>query len=257
MGCLLKRHPVIHIKKKVVFDVDKKPLKVKSSLIIIILSIAVLILGIVLLINDSKSYHNEKCREFAKENLTFSKGQIVFLGDSITDLCELDNYYEDLELKLYNRGISGDTTIDLKNRLDVSAFEIEPSIIVLMIGTNDINWGRSINAIMETYEEIVSEIYNRLPNVKLYVMSVIPQNKDLESYTPFNIDTHLPRIIELNQEITKLSTKYDFTYIDLYPSLLDSDGYLDKKYSDDGLHLNHNGFIVWSNILKPHLNTHD
>ena len=149
---------------------EKKPLKVKSSLIIIIVSIAILILGIVLLVNDSKSYHNEKCKEFANENLTFSKGQIVFLGDSITDLCELDVYYEDLELKLYNRGISGDTTVDLKNRLDVSAFEIEPSIIVLMIGTNDINWGRSTNAIMETYEEIVSEIYNRLPNVKLYVI---------------------------------------------------------------------------------------
>ena len=52
-------------------------------------------------------------------------------------MCELDTYYTDMELNLYNRGISGDTTIDLKNRMDVSAFEIKPSVIVLMIGTNN------------------------------------------------------------------------------------------------------------------------
>ena len=29
--------------------------------------------------------------------------------------------------------------------------------------------------------------------------------------------------------------------------------YLIEKYSDDGIHLNHNGFVVWSAILKPML----
>ena len=132
--------------------------------------------------------------EFVKENLTCSKGQIVFLGDSITDLCPLDNYYGELGLELYNRGISGDTTINLKSRLDISAFDIEPSIIILMIGTNDVNLGRTTNAIMETYEEIVEEIYEKLPNVKLYIMSVIPQNEDIESYTPFDVDINMERM---------------------------------------------------------------
>ena len=232
---------------------EKKSHKTKISIIIMIVSIVILIFGIVLLFNDSKSYHKEKCEEFVKENLTCSKGQIVFLGDSITDLCELDNYYSEIGLELYNRGISGDTIIDLKSRLDISAIDIEPSIIVLMIGTNDVNWARTTNAIIETYEKIVEEIYEKLPNVKLYIMSVIPQNEDIESYTPFNVDIHNRRIIDLNIEIKQLANKYNAVYVDLYPHLLDSEGYLDKKYSDDGLHLNHNGFVVWSNILKPYL----
>ena len=212
-----------------------------------------MVLGITLLVIDSKSYHKEKCEEFANENLTISAGQIVFLGDSITDLCELENYYTNLNLQLYNRGISGDTTIDLKNRLDVSAIDIKPSVIVLMIGTNDINWGRSVSAILQTYEEILKELYSNLPKLKLYIMSVIPQNKDLELYTPFYIDNHISKIKELNIKLVELAAKYNATYVDLYPLLLDSDGYLNKKYSDDGLHLNHEGFVVWSNILKQYL----
>ena len=213
----------------------------------------IMVLGITLLVIESKSYHEEKCEEFLEENLTIPDGQIVFLGDSITDLCVLKNYYTNLDLELYNRGISGDTTIDLKNRLDVSAIDIKPSVIVLMIGTNDINWGRSVSAILETYEEILNELYLNLPELKLYIMSVIPQNKDLESYTPFNVDNHISKIKELNLKLVELAVKYDATYVDLYPLLLDNEGYLDKKYSDDGLHLNHNGFVVWSNLLSEYL----
>ena len=213
----------------------------------------IMVLGITLLVIESKSYHEEKCEEFLEENLTIPDGQIVFLGDSITDLCELKTYYPDLDLKSYNRGISGDTTIDLKKRLDVSALDIKPSVIVLMIGTNDINWGRSVNAILETYEEILKELKLNIPELKLYIMSVIPQNKDLESYTPFNVDNHLSKIKELNTKLVELALIYNATYVDLYPLLLDSEGYLDKKYSNDGLHLNHEGFVVWSNLLTEYL----
>ena len=135
---------------------EKKTHKVNISLIIMVISLIILIIGVVLFINDSNSYHKEKCEEFIKENPTCTKRQIVFLGDSITDLCELDNYYSEVGLELYNRGISGDTTINLKSRLDISAFDIEPSIIILMIGTNDVNLGRTTNAIMETYDSISS-----------------------------------------------------------------------------------------------------
>ena len=219
---------------------------------IVVLSLVIILLVINLVVKDIKKsdYYQGKCSSFAVQNANLSKGQIVFIGDSITDLCKLDDYYKDVELALYNRGISADTTEGLKKRLQVSVFDIEPAIIVMMIGTNDISWGRSADAIIKTYREIVAEIYEKLPNVKLYCMSVIPQNKDLEEYAPLNVDNNLKKINELNGKIKNLSTEFGFTYLNLYPLLLDSDGYLDKSYSDDGIHLNHNGFVVWSNLVK-------
>ena len=221
-------------------------------IVIVILSLFILLLIANLIVKDVKQYdyHREKCASFEVQNANLSKGQIVFIGDSITDLCKLDDYYKGTELALYNRGINGDTTEGLKKRLQVSVFDIEPAIIVMMIGTNDVSWGRSVEDISKTYREIVEEIYNKLPNVKLYCMSVIPQNKDMEEYAPVSVDNNIKKINDINSEIQNLSLEFGFAYLDLYPLLLDENGYLDEKYSDDGLHLNHNGFVVWSNLVK-------
>lgn len=230
----------------------KKTTKAVIITVIILLSIAVIVLTCLLVIKKVRKsdYYEQKCESFEVQNANLSKGQIVFIGDSITDLCKLDDYYKGTELALYNRGIGGDTTEGLQKRLQVSVFDIEPTIIVMMIGTNDISWGRSVKDITKTYCEIVEEIYTKLPNVKLYCMSVIPQNKDIEEYAPVSVDNNLKKINELNSEIQNLSLEFGFAYLDLYPLLLDEDGYLDEKYSDDGLHLNHNGFVVWSNLVK-------
>ena len=61
------------------------------------------------------------------------------------------------------------------------------------------------------------------------------------------------QVIVLNSSIKEWSTQYDFTYLDLYSLVTDEYGYFDKQYTDDGIHLNKNGFIVWTNLLKPHL----
>ena len=233
----------------------KKTSKAIIITIIVLLSIAVIVLTCLLVIKEVRKcdYYEQKCDSFEVQNANLSKGQIVFIGDSITDLYKLDSYYADLDLALYNRGIGADTTKGVKARLDVSIFDIEPSVIVLMIGTNDINWGRSVKDTMETYHEIVEEIYAKLPEVKLYCMSVIPQNKDIEKYAPLSVDNNLKKIKELNKEIEGLAKEVSATYLDLYSRLLDEEGYLDKEYSNDGLHLDHEGFVVWTELLKPYL----
>ena len=43
----------------------------------------------------SQDYYDKKVAQFTMENGNFSKGQIVFIGDSITDLYHLDDYYHD------------------------------------------------------------------------------------------------------------------------------------------------------------------
>ena len=221
--------------------------------IITILSLVVILLAALLLIKEKNDYYFEKCESFEVQNFNLSDGQIVFIGDSITDLYLLDDYYSDLDLACYNRGISGDFTLGVLNRLEVSVFDLNPSVIVLMIGTNDINGGRSVDALINSYKMIIDKIYEKLPNVTLYCMSIIPQNKDLEEYTELNVDNNNTKVIEANIEISKLCQENNIAYLDIYSKLLDENNYLDKKYSDDGIHLNANGFQVWTELLKPYL----
>lgn len=203
--------------------------------------------------SDAERYYNNKVQAFATNNANAAKGQIVFVGDSITDLYSLDSYYADLDRVCYNRGIGGDTTSGVINRLKVSIFDVEPSKIVLMIGTNDIDGNVPNEKIIENYRIILDEIRNNQPTVELYFMSVIPQNKDLESYSELDVDKNNANILIVNEEIRKLCQEYGHTYIDLHAHLLDENGYLRKECSDDGLHLNAGGFEIWTALLKPYL----
>ena len=47
--------------------------------------------------------------------------------------------------------------------------------------------------------------------------------------------------------------KKNTSYIDLFSLLADSNQMLIEKYSDDGIHLNAEGFTVWTNLIKPYL----
>lgn len=236
----------------------EKKLNKRDIIFIVIISlllITVIILSI-LLIKDKKTnpmteYYDKKIITYEMENANFSKGEIIFIGDSITDLYHLDDYY-DLNHKVYNRGIGGDTTEGVLKRLDVSLYALKPKVVVLMIGINDINGNKS-DGLIERYEEIVKEIKKNLPNTILYCMSILPINDTIETYSTISYQKNNEIIINTNEEIKKITEKYDLvSYLDLFALVNTSEG-LNKDYSDDGLHLNHNGFVIWTNLVKPYL----
>ena len=204
-------------------------------------------------LSDLAQYYEYKCQGYKVQNMNHARGQIVFLGDSITDLYVLDDHYRDLPLATYNRGISGDTTQGVLDRLKVSAFDIAPSVIVLMIGTNDINGNYEKAGILQRYEKIIDEIYKALPEVTLFCMSVIPQNEVLETYSTVRVEKTTEIILDINGQIKALAEKKGATYLDLFSHLADENNRLIKEYSDDGLHLNNNGLTVWTKLLKPYL----
>ena len=203
---------------------------------------------------DHQKYYQAKCESYKVQNVNLSKGQIVFVGDSITDLYPLDDYYADLDLAAYNRGIGGDTTTGVLNRLKESIFDLKPSKVVLMIGTNDINGGVKTDKILENYQSILEKIQAELPTTKIYCVSIIPQNLTLEGYSLIKVSKTTSRILEINEQIKSIvSSKENITYLDLFPLLADENNMLIERYSDDGLHLNAEGFKVWTGLLKPYL----
>jgi lysophospholipase L1-like esterase len=170
---------------------------------------------------------------------------IIFLGDSITDNCEWNELLQISSAQ--NRGIAGDITNGVLNRLD-SVIKANPNKLFLMIGVNDLGINRNQEDIVKDYDEILSVLTKSLPNTKIYVQSILPTNVKITKYIGDN-----KNIIALNKNIKLLSDKYHLSYIDLYSKMIDNDGNLNKDYTVDGLHLNGNGYLVWKDAIKDYL----
>ena len=205
-------------------------------------------------LNDFEQYYQNKSISYTMQNMNASEGQIVFVGDSLTDGYKLDKHYADLDLAVYNRGIGGDTTFGVLGRMNVSIYDIKPSKVVLLIGANDVNGGVEPNTIIDNLVKIVSEIKENLPETEIYFVSMIPQNNDIEMYGDFSAEIHVEKIMKINAEMEEvLRGKENVTYIDLFSLLKDENNLLIKEYSTDGLHLTEDGYEIWTNALKDYL----
>ena len=233
----------------------------KKDIIFIIitslLAVSCLVMGIFLVnyhqrkdtSNAFETYYNEHVSSYRVQNSNLSKGQIVFLGDSITDLYHLDDYYADLDKACYHRGIGGDTTSGVIKRLQVSLYDIEPSEIVLMIGINDLNGGKTNEEVIKNYKFILDDIKTHLPSAKVFTMSILPMDDRMEGYV--HVSTQNEKVMEVNTSIQQLAIEHSYTYLDLFTLMKDENNKLISSYSDDGLHPNAWGYQVWTNLLKP------
>ena len=82
-----------------------------------------------------ETHYYDRCNLFNEENKHLTNIDVAFLGDSLTEGYDLKSFYPDWTV--VNRGISGDTTIGLEKRLQVSAYDAHPKVISMLIGANN------------------------------------------------------------------------------------------------------------------------
>lgn len=225
--------------------------KKKIIIISIILTTLILIgavISIIYVISDKnkkeewelivKRYRQTKIEKYIQENNQYDDYEIdiAFLGDSLTDRYNVSNYYS--LYKVVNRGISGDTTFDLEERLQVSVYDLKPKIAIMLIGANN------LKTMFDNYERIVTGLKNNLPNTKIILLSLTSMSGDWgknNELACFN-----------NVKIKLIAEKYNCTYIDLFTPLFDFDtnGIFDK-YTTDGGHLTSQGYDVLTSVITP------
>lgn len=165
---------------------------------------------------------------------------LVFIGDSITDIAEWEDLFP--SLKIANRGINGDTTGGVLDRLD-SIYSTNANRAFIMIGVNDFVSGMSVNEVFENYKAIVNRLVAHEMNV--YIQSTILTGM---RYKELNT-----KIADLNERLMLLSTKqHSITYIDLNAGL-SKNSILNPMYSMDDTHLNGKGYAVWKDIISPYV----
>lgn len=192
---------------------------------------------------------------YINKNSTFNvmadtTNEVIFLGDSITDNAEWREFFNDVNVK--NRGISGDTTEGVLNRLD-EVVKSKPLKIFLMIGINDIGDGLSTDLILNNYKKIVSIIKDKSPSTKLYIQSVLPCNSKLMIKDDRNARRNVTNISNLNKQLLELSLNENIKYIELNNEFKDSNGELVERLSLDGVHINGEAYLMWKNIINEYV----
>ncbi len=187
--------------------------------------------------------------KYAIENsqINTNSKRIVFMGDSITESWKIINQDFFINNSYINRGISGQTTSQMVLRFRQDVIELMPSVVVILAGINDIaeNTGPiSIQDIMGNIKSM-SELA-KANTIGVILCSVLPSNR---FYWNPKIDP-AEKVIELNQLISNYATKNNITFVDYYGVMVDDTKGLPKKYSDDGVHPNLEGYKVMGDLVK-------
>lgn len=179
------------------------------------------------------------------ELLPITSNDIVFLGNSITDGAEWAEIFNMPNVK--NRGISGDITTGVYERLDV-ILKGQPKKIFLLIGINDINRKNSVaDSVFKNITKIAEKIRQQSPKTTLYIQSIFPEDFNDERFK-----NNKEKIISINKNLEDYCLQNKLTYIDLYSKLITPDGStINSEYSNDGLHLMGSGYMVWKATIEP------
>lgn len=193
-----------------------------------------------------------KAKKYDEMNLSAQKGQTVFFGDSLTEFYDTSAAFPDFTN--YNRGISGDTTDGMLDRLDSNVLAIEPSRIVFLGGANDLNHGVTPEEIVSNIREILTRIKTALPDCEIYVESLYPVNPYTRPvYLNSVADRKNSDILKINEALIPLCEELGCTYINVHDSLTDDNGNLNESLTADGLHVTEDGYAIITEILSEYL----
>ena len=191
-----------------------------------------------------------KYRE-ANENLKNSSSdgdRIVLVGDSITEGWTEFNPEFFQENNMINRGISGQTTPQMLIRFKQDAVHLNPKIIIINGGTNDI-WG---NTGPSTPEMIIDHLWSMAEiaaknDINVALTKILPVYK----YPERDDIIDPPKTISLiNSVLLDYCKKNGLNFLDYYTPMVDEKKGLSSDYGADGVHPNKEGYNVMENVVR-------
>lgn len=246
------------IQKIIAEKKEKKHVSLKLVTAITVLFLFINIFALVLnnsnKIIGSVAESNKESVEENENNVIDHKLQnYLFLGDSITEFYNLEEYYDD-DLFVVNSGVSGNSAYNILDDMYNRVYKYNPTKVFLLIGTNDLSH-RTDEEILDNIFEIVSLIHKNRKQAEVYVESIYPVNNVTEG-NDIVIDWMVgdrdnERIKGINKILKEKSKKYNYTYLDFYSKLEDENGLLNLDYTVDGLHISDKGYkLITSEIMK-------
>jgi len=182
--------------------------------------------------------------------------RVVFMGDSITDAWISPEFGGFFPGKPYvDRGISGQTTPQMLIRFRPDVIALQPKIVVILAGTNDIAGNTGPMTVGQIEANLVSMAELAKTNkIRVVLASVLPVSNyghDRQG-NPLDMRINRPpeKILELNAWIKKYAEANGHTYLDYFSAMVDPQGLLQQDLSDDGLHPNAKGYAMMTPLAE-------
>lgn len=173
--------------------------------------------------------------------------RVVLIGNSITE--GWPKFYPEFfkTSTFIARGISGQTTPQMLLRFRQDVIDLNPDVVVILAGTNDIAGNTGPMTLQQILGYIVSMCeLARANGINVVVSSVLPAyeyswRKDIK---PAGL------IVELNAMLKEYTDQEGFVYLDYFTPMADKRNGLKDKYTYDGVHPNREGYLEMSKLLK-------
>ena len=172
-------------------------------------------------------------------------GAVLFIGSSsIRKWTTLQGDFP--EVHTINRGFGGSEIDDSTYFADRILAPYHPRVIVMYAGDNDLANGDSPAYVRDDFAAFVTQARAMDPGVPIGFIAIKPSTAR---------KALLPKINQANQLIRQYAaTQKGVTYLDVYTPMLGPDGQPQKKwFVQDGLHMNRQGYALWTGIIKPWL----
>lgn len=186
----------------------------------------------------------------------------VFIGDSITQMWELNAYFNQSKKTIINRGIGSDTSEYLLKRFEADVLQLKPEYCVLMIGVNDSfalednGWagekGESIDVVVERTIKNLKDIVLLCieNNQKLILCSILPTNI---TFT-FKCKERNEYIVKVNSAMKEFCKDNGIIFVDYHSHLVDTDGLTVRNgLTIEGLHPHVYGYNIMAEVLAKAL----
>jgi beta-glucosidase len=190
---------------------------------------------------------------YARQNLVLerantSHAQVVLIGDSITEGWEgaRDQLQSLVGLRsAANLGVGGDRTQHVLWRLQQAPLmSVNPKVIVLMIGTNNI-YDDSADDIVAGIRAITALLNQQCPNAEILVLDIPPRGDPMDSARA--------KIAQINAELAQGEWPGHARFVRVGNQFLGADGALDRADLPDLLHFSQKGYAMWAAAIKPEL----
>ncbi len=173
---------------------------------------------------------------------------LLFLGDSLVEgwaPVVFDMFYG--HRSTLNLGIGGDTTQGLLWRLDrIPLAAMQPRLVVLLIGTNNLRPGKPPEEIARGIGEVVRQITLRTPKSQVLLVGLLPRRTDPSDWSREQQQ-------RVNQLIAACANGGQVSYTDPGAMLVDARGRMADQISLDHLHPSWIGYGILSAALEPEI----
>jgi lysophospholipase L1-like esterase len=191
-----------------------------------------------------------------KEDNSFNNPRALGSGYAMLLAAQMLEKYAPLNLKIYNKGISGNKVYQLAERWDKDCLEIKPDILSILIGVNDFwhklngNYNGTIEIYRNDYIALLERTKKVLPNINLVICEpfAVPGVKAVD-------DKWYPEFYEYQKAAREIATRFGATFIP-YQAIYDE---AQKRapgayWTSDGVHASLAGAqlmaAAWLEVVK-------